>query len=114
MSSVKWLTDNGVLRADVWDAGDKRCHYCGVELHPLRTFCIDHVIPRCAGGSDAMDNLVPACHPCNARKGGQDRSLCRRLRKRYGNGYTQIMQAQARHMVERLVQGRTDGDSSDG
>lgn len=29
----------------------------------------DHVIPRCHGGTNAASNLLPACNPCNARKG---------------------------------------------
>lgn len=49
-----------------------RCRYCGaqpttVELH------VDHVVPRSRGGSDAMDNLVAACLPCNFGK--SDRAL---------------------------------------
>lgn len=39
----KFMTEQAVLRADVWDASDKTCAYCGIELHPLRNFCIDHV-----------------------------------------------------------------------
>jgi len=29
---------------------------------------IDHVIPRCKGGTDEMDNLVTACRKCNLTK----------------------------------------------
>ena len=31
----------------------------------------DHVIPYAAGGTDALDNLRPACQPCNSKR--QDR-----------------------------------------
>jgi 5-methylcytosine-specific restriction endonuclease McrA len=50
------------------------CYYCGAPFywgrdtaHPL-SFTADHVIPRAAGGSDRMDNLVPAHMRCNRAK----------------------------------------------
>lgn len=50
------------------------CYYCGEPFywghnaaHPL-AFTADHVIPRAAGGSDRMDNLVPAHMRCNRAK----------------------------------------------
>ena len=63
-----------------------RCSYCGkpgtVEwwlnlngspyhvprFHGLE---IDHVIPRCRGGSSDLDNLAIACRHCNRSKGGR-------------------------------------------
>lgn len=42
-----------------------RCSYCGTELTEL---CMDHVVPRSRGGSDAPDNLMPACRECNSSK----------------------------------------------
>ena len=84
----KYRTDQAEMRADVWDACDKTCHYCGIELHPLRNFAVDHVIPRCAGGDDDPSNLVAACRTCNQRKGTTtDRLLCNRL-NRGGAGQT--------------------------
>lgn len=41
------------------------CFYCG-ESRPLVR---DHKIPICRGGSDFISNVVPACQPCNQRKG---------------------------------------------
>jgi hypothetical protein len=32
---------------------------------------IDHVIPKCRGGSNHMSNLVPMCEPCNHTKDNQ-------------------------------------------
>lgn len=52
-------------RAAVWDKSDGRCHYCRVELHPFRTFTIDHLIPKNCGGTNALENLVAACPTCN-------------------------------------------------
>ncbi len=41
------------------------CAYC------LRTVKLtrDHVLPLSRGGLDEPDNVVPACQPCNSRKG---------------------------------------------
>lgn len=47
-----------------------RCRYCGAELD-ASTATRDHVIPLSRGGSDWASNLVPACGPCNSRKGAR-------------------------------------------
>ena len=39
------------------------CHYC-----PAPAASLDHIIPRALGGRNNLDNLVPACLPCNGRK----------------------------------------------
>lgn len=40
-----------------------RCAWCDVTVgHEVE---IDHVVPRCRGGTDALTNLVPACLDCN-------------------------------------------------
>lgn len=44
-----------------------RCAYC--EEAKART--IDHVIPLSRGGAHCADNVVPACRPCNSRKGAR-------------------------------------------
>lgn len=44
------------------------CYYCDTSI-TLETFQIDHRIPRAAGGSNLLENLVPSCGPCNASKG---------------------------------------------
>lgn len=51
----------------------QRCYYCGWKqariVRPGEGLTIDHVVPRSAGGSDDLDNLVPACRTCNSIKG---------------------------------------------
>lgn len=59
------------IRANVWDKSCGHCWYCGRSLSPFRDFHIDHMTPKCMGGSDDMSNLVPACRDCNLRKGGK-------------------------------------------
>jgi hypothetical protein len=45
------------------------CQYCGV-VHPS-DLEVDHIVPRSRGGSNRPDNLVAACHSCNAEKGNR-------------------------------------------
>jgi 5-methylcytosine-specific restriction endonuclease McrA len=45
-----------------------RCIYCNEELN-IRTLTIDHRKPLAKGGSNWLSNLVPACKPCNCKKG---------------------------------------------
>jgi 5-methylcytosine-specific restriction endonuclease McrA len=33
-----------------------------------QSITIDHVKPRCRGGTTIWENVVAACHPCNRRK----------------------------------------------
>ena len=40
------------------------CFYCGGKFEH-----IDHIVPRSAGGSELLENLVPSCRRCNLRKG---------------------------------------------
>lgn len=46
----------------------RHCFYCGDQLAQPT---LDHVIPRCQGGSDEVANLVPCCRVCNSSKGGR-------------------------------------------
>ena len=41
-----------------------RCAYCGAR-GPLE---MDHRVPLCRGGSNTIDNILPACRHCNRRK----------------------------------------------
>lgn len=43
------------------------CAYCGQEADQ-----VDHVIPRKAGGTHDLDNLVACCKSCNSKKGALD------------------------------------------
>lgn len=54
------------LRQQVMEDGNHECAYCGVRDVPLGC---DHVIPESRGGPTELDNLVPACRPCNSSKG---------------------------------------------
>jgi hypothetical protein len=51
-----------------------RCCYCGVEFSAAIPAVQDHLIPmnKTDLGLHAWGNVVPACHPCNAKKQGGD------------------------------------------
>lgn len=63
------------VRAKVWALTDGHCAYCGSQLEPDKTngfsgaFCVEHVVPRAAGGPDNIANYVPSCLGCNSAKG---------------------------------------------
>ena len=45
------------------------CVYCGVRESTVVKLTRDHIVPVTKGGLHTKDNIVPACQPCNARKG---------------------------------------------
>jgi len=50
------------LRELVKNKFEGRCGYCGdkaIKLH------VDHIKPFAGGGTNAIENLMPACAPCN-------------------------------------------------
>lgn len=55
------------FRRSIFEAWGSRCCYCGGTADTL-----DHIHPRVKGGLTVKHNLVPACAPCNRRKGHQD------------------------------------------
>lgn len=50
---------------------DGTCAYCGKKPPKGVKLTRDHVIPISAGGSDGLENVVPACKLCNEKKGSQ-------------------------------------------
>jgi 5-methylcytosine-specific restriction endonuclease McrA len=72
-----------LVRAEIWDKTGGKCWYCGKQTNPFKKeFCIDHLIPRSAGGSDDIENLVPSCTNCNCSKNNLGLEL---FRKRQSN-----------------------------
>lgn len=49
---------------EILDLYDHRCAYCGSR----EQITMDHFIPLARGGEHDVDNIVPACWPCNASK----------------------------------------------
>lgn len=46
------------------------CMYCG-KRPPEALLEVDHIVPRCAGGSDDDVNLLTSCFECNRGKGAK-------------------------------------------
>jgi len=63
------VTDPNPKRARVFAKTGNRCFYC-IERWAEH---VDHMHPRCRGGSDADGNLIGACRTCNIRK--KDRTV---------------------------------------
>lgn len=62
------------LSASTWQRVRERaggaCEYCGVsDSDTGGPLTVDHYRPRSSGGTDALNNLVYACHACNGSKG---------------------------------------------
>lgn len=59
---------------DLLDRWGRRCAYCGCKLEfdgdctNPRLATRDHIVPLVDGGSDCIDNIVPACLRCNGAK----------------------------------------------
>jgi len=56
-------------RFEVFKRDGFRCTYCG-KRPPEVMLEVDHVTPRCEGGTDDPANLTTACAPCNRGKSG--------------------------------------------
>lgn len=52
----------------ILDLFDQRCAYCAADDVALTQ---DHLIPLANGGAHSESNVVPACQPCNSRKGNR-------------------------------------------
>ncbi|HLG78020.1 MAG TPA: RNA-guided endonuclease IscB, partial [Ktedonobacteraceae bacterium] len=57
------------LREYVLEKFQRQCCYCDSKQRPLQ---IEHMVPKCRGGSNRISNLCLACEPCNVAKGKQD------------------------------------------
>ncbi|MBX3270821.1 MAG: HNH endonuclease [Sandaracinaceae bacterium] len=66
----RWRAPVRFSRGQVLARDGYRCQYCG-EQAPLRALTLDHVLPRSRGGATSWTNVVTACRPCNAHKGGR-------------------------------------------
>ncbi len=55
------------LRFSILERDGFRCRYCGATAQTAE-LRVDHVVPVSRGGKSTPENLVTACHPCNAGK----------------------------------------------
>lgn len=71
MSNVhgsKWIRPE--KRLAIYLRDEFHCVYCGADLHDATPaeVTLDHITPRCQGGSNEATNLVTACRSCNSRR----------------------------------------------
>jgi len=64
-------------RERLWIKEGKKCHWCGCPTRLVAgdssdQATVDHVLPRYKGGTNDEENLVSACHACNARRNSED------------------------------------------
>ena len=57
------------VRFEVFKRDRFTCQYCGLRP-PDVMLEIDHIVPRCEGGSDDPSNLTTSCLPCSRGKAG--------------------------------------------
>lgn len=65
---LKSSTAKRQFRSSIRRAFGGLCIYCRCR----RATTLDHLKPRCRGGSSLRSNLVPSCLQCNHSKGSQD------------------------------------------
>lgn len=58
------------LRFEVFKRDRFQCGYCG-RTPPDVLLEVDHILPRAAGGTDEITNLLTACWDCNRGKGSK-------------------------------------------
>lgn len=68
----------------IWEKSNGICWYCGAQTNPFDDFRVDHFMPVVLGGDNHLDNLVPACHSCNAAKSDSPIEVFR-ARKGFGS-----------------------------
>lgn len=68
---------NGTKKRDqLYRRQNGLCCYCRKRVTKSKA-TIEHVVPRCAGGSNRMENLAMACHKCNHKKSKVDQNYKR-------------------------------------
>lgn len=83
------------IRELVYLKYDRHCAYCGVLLEK-RELRVDHKVSLAKGGSNDLDNLMPACHDCNRYKLFYDLEIFRMMLGKMIKGYP-------KHLRERLA-----------
>jgi hypothetical protein len=91
---------------DIWERDGGRCVWCSREAWP-RDRTVEHLLPRSRGGTDAAENLLPACRACNRARRSQ--SAVAYARRRTADGATVGAELLARGL-ERLAARGTSGE----
>lgn len=100
-NQLKVVRSSRIKQSDIWAKTDGKCYYCGLMLKLKEPFCVDHIIPRSAGGGHHLDNVVPACRSCNSAKGTktlEDFRFHRRMQKFHRKNGVAFTPAQVQYL----------------
>lgn len=75
-------------KENLWLRDRFTCQYCAKKFAP-HELTRDHVVPRFYGGGMGWDNIVAACHPCNNKRGHNQK--IQPLRKPYKPTYYELV-----------------------
>ena len=54
-------------RQKIYESTGGRCAYCGQSI-TIEEMQVDHIFPIYRGGTDKLENMLPACRACNFYK----------------------------------------------
>lgn len=60
-------TISKAMREKVYNKYNGHCAYCGCDIS-IKEMQVDHINAHYLGGTDEIDNYMPACRPCNFYK----------------------------------------------
>lgn len=99
------------LRFDVFKRDGFVCAYCGATP-PNVVLQVDHIHPVAEGGTNAIDNLITSCQPCNIGKGAnvlsniptslKEKSVFVAEQEAQIRGYYEIMQQQEQRLDDEM------------
>lgn len=104
--------DSNTVEA-VFNKSKGRCWYCGRSLdissravsartseYFISTYVIDHFLPRKSGGTDDINNLVPACWSCNGIKRSNTLEEFRAIMTRLDNNVPKFSDEQMYYLAK--------------
>lgn len=71
-----------LLKALLWDTKPHECAYCNLPFAEKIESTLDHIVPKCRGGLDEIENLCLACQDCNDKKANRNAKKFKRELKR--------------------------------
>ena len=107
----KWIRPEKRLR--IYARDGFRCVWCECRVVGGREFarrqhvalaCLDHVLPRDRGGSNAAGNLLTSCVPCNAERGTRSAVMFAYTRPWPASTLDRVIESMARGLPPRKAQ----------
>lgn len=71
-----------LLKGILWETCEHCCSYCNFVFHDKIEATLDHIVPKCRGGTDELTNLCLACQDCNDKKANRNAKKFRRSLKK--------------------------------